>query len=94
MPGAPHPGFRIIAAPAVVVRRERRRFRSPSVAASRFPCWVCGLPTEGVDAYVVCSDCLLTYERRSRERAGDGVDHLPLIAGEAEARLRKLLDDW
>ena len=64
------------------------------MAASRFPCWVCGLPTEGVDTYAVCSECLLGFERRSRERDGDGVEHLPLIAGEVEARLRRLLDDW
>ena len=64
------------------------------MAVSRYPCWVCGLPTEGVDRYVVCSDCVLVFERRSRERVGDGAGHLPLIAGEVEARLRKLLDDW
>jgi len=55
---------------------------------------MCGLPTLGADTYVVCSDCLLVFEMRSRERAGDGVDHLPLFDGEVEARLRKLLDDW
>ena len=64
------------------------------MAASSFPCWVCGRPTDGVDAYVVCSECLLGLERRSRERVGDGADHLPPIAGDVEARLRKLLDDW
>jgi len=64
------------------------------MAVSRYPCRVCGLPTDGVDTYVVCSDCLLGFERRSRERVGDGVDHLPSITGEVEARLRKLLDDW
>lgn len=64
------------------------------MAYSRYPCRVCGRPTTGVDTYVVCSDCLLGFERRSRERAGDGVEHLPSIAGDVEARLRKLLDDW
>jgi len=64
------------------------------MAATRYPCWMCGLPTLGADTYVVCSDCLLVFEMRSRERAGDGVDHLPLFDGEVEARLRKLLDDW
>jgi hypothetical protein len=54
---------------------------------------VCGQATEGIDAYVVCSACLLGFEMRSRERAGDGVDHLPMIVGDVEARLRKLLDD-
>ena len=43
---------------------------------------------------MVCSECLLAFERRSRERIGDGVDHLPPIAGDVEVRLRKLLDDW
>ena len=64
------------------------------MALSRYPCRVCGLPTHGVDTYVVCSDCLLRFERRSRERAGDGVSHLPSIDGDVESRLRKLLDDW
>jgi len=64
------------------------------MAASPYPCLVCGLPTQGVDTYVVCSDCVLRLEMRSRERDGDGVEHLPLIAGDVEARLRKLLDDW
>jgi len=63
------------------------------MAVSRYPCRVCGLPTSGVDTYVVCSDCLLRFENRSRERDGDGVDHLPSIAGDVEARLRQLLDD-
>jgi len=47
-----------------------------------------------VDAYVVCPACLLGFEMRFRERVGDGVDHLPSIAGDVEARLRQLLDDW
>jgi hypothetical protein len=64
------------------------------MTALRYPCRVCGRPTEGVDAYVVCSDCVLDFEMRARERVGDGVQHLPRIAGETEARLRKLLDDW
>jgi hypothetical protein len=64
------------------------------MAVSRYPCRVCGLPTDGVDTYVVCSDCLLRYERRFREQDGDGVGHLPSIDGEVEVRLRKLLDDW
>jgi hypothetical protein len=44
--------------------------------------------------YVICADCLLALEMRSRERDGDGVQHLPPIMGETEARLRRLLDDW
>jgi len=36
----------------------------------------------------------LAFEQRYRERIGDGVRHLPPIAGETEASLRKLLDDW
>jgi len=62
--------------------------------ASRFPCRSCGLSTEGVDTYVVCSDCILALELRFRESIGDGVQHLPQITGETEARLRRLLDDW
>jgi hypothetical protein len=64
------------------------------MAVSRYPCRVCGQPTEGMDTYVVCSGCLLRVEMRSKERDGDGVDHLSPITGETEARLRKLLDDW
>jgi len=71
---------------------------------SRFPCRLCGQSTEGVDAYVVCSDCVAEYEQYAAERLG-GDDRmpfvppadpvaLPLTAGEMEARLRKLLDDW
>ena len=71
---------------------------------SRFPCRLCGQSTEGVDAYVVCSDCVFEFEQHAAERPGaDGrmpfvapTDPLalPLSAGEMEARLRKLLDDW
>ncbi|HZO28422.1 MAG TPA: hypothetical protein VFH48_20800 [Chloroflexota bacterium] len=64
------------------------------MAPSSFPCRVCGQATQGVDAYVVCPACLLGFEMRFRERVGDGVDHLPSIAGDVEARLRQLLDDW
>jgi len=42
---------------------------------------------------MVSSECLLGFERRSSERVGDRVDHLPLIAGEVEARLGRLVDD-
>jgi hypothetical protein len=62
--------------------------------ASRFPCRACGLSTEGFDTYVICSDCTLAFERRFRETVHDGVQHLPQISGETEARLRRLLDDW
>jgi len=62
------------------------------LARSRFPCRVCGQPTDGVDTYVVCWDCLARFEMRARERDGDGVRHLPPIKGDVEARLRKLLD--
>ena len=71
---------------------------------SRFPCRVCGQSTEGVDVYVVCSDCVAEYEQRASERLGDdgrspslpSAGHVPqpLTAGEVEASLRKLLDDW
>jgi hypothetical protein len=74
------------------------------MTASRFPCRVCGQSTEGVDVYVVCSDCVAEYDRRAVEGPGDDVRsaylpptgpvHLPLTAGEVEARLRKMLDDW
>ena len=64
------------------------------MAATHFPCRVCGQPTQGADDYVVCSDCVMGYEMRSRERDGDGVNHLPPITGETEAGLRRLLDDW
>ena len=62
--------------------------------ASHFPCRACGLPTEGVDTYVICSDCTLDFEERFRESACDGAEHLPPITGETEVRLRRLLDDW
>ena len=71
---------------------------------SRFPCRVCGQSTDGVDVYVVCSDCVTEYEQRARDRLGDDgrspclppscSTQVPLTAGEVEARLRKLLDDW
>ena len=71
---------------------------------SRFPCRLCGQSTDGVDAYVVCSDCVAEYEQHAAERQGeDGRSRflsptdpttLSLTAGEMEARLRKLLDDW
>jgi hypothetical protein len=64
------------------------------MAASHFPCRVCEQPTEGVDTYVVCSDCSLHFEMRFRERVGDGVQHLPHVTGDIEVRLRRLLDDW
>lgn len=74
------------------------------MTASRFPCRVCGLSTEGVDVYVVCSDCVAEYEQHARDGlADDGRSphvpptcstHPPLTAREVEARLRKLLDDW
>jgi hypothetical protein len=50
--------------------------------------------TLGADDYVVCLECALGYERRSRERISDGVQHLPPITGDVEARLRQLVDDW
>ena len=64
------------------------------MAPSSFPCQVCRQATHGVDAYVVCSACLLGLEMRFREHVGEGVDHLTPIAGDVEVRLRKLLDDW
>jgi hypothetical protein len=62
--------------------------------ASRYPCRACGLLTEGVDTYVICSACTLDFEMRYREAVRDGVQHLPPITGDIEARLRRLLDDW
>jgi hypothetical protein len=62
--------------------------------ASHYPCRACGLPTEGIDAYVICPDCTLDFDSQFSERErGDALDRSP-IAGEAEARLRRLLDDW
>lgn len=66
--------------------------------ASHFPCRACGLPTEGVDIYVICADCALDFEGRVEGQVEgsrrDGADHLAPITGETEARLRRLLDDW
>lgn len=74
------------------------------MAASRFPCRVCGQSTEGVDVYVVCSDCVAEYEQRAHDGLADGgrspqlpptrSTQPPLTAREVEARLRRLLDDW
>ena len=61
---------------------------------SYFPCRACGLPTEGVDSFVICSDCALDFELRFREsRRDDAEDQVP-ITGEIEARLRRLVDNW
>jgi hypothetical protein len=51
---------------------------------------------EGVDAYVVCADCLSDYENGFRTgtvsfRLPDELAHAPLTSEDA-ARLRKLLD--
>ena len=62
--------------------------------ASRFPCRACGLPTEGVDTYVICSDCAFDFDQQCRESSRDGAEHLTPITDETEARLRRLLDDW
>jgi hypothetical protein len=62
--------------------------------SSHFPARVCGRPAAGVDAYVICTNCLLRFERRSRERDGDGIRHLPEIAGETAERLRRLIGEW
>ena len=62
--------------------------------ASHFPCRACGLLTESVDTYVMCSDCALNFERRFREFRHDGAEHLAPITGETEAHLRRPLDDW
>ena len=74
------------------------------MTASRFPCRVCGQSTEGIDVYVVCSDCVAEYEQHAVDRLAEGgrSQFLPptsstqasLTPGEVEARLRKLLDDW
>ena len=64
------------------------------MSGSRFPCRVCGQPTDAQDTYVVCVDCATRFEMRARERDGDGIRHLPPITGEVEARLRALVDDW
>ena len=69
-----------------------------------FPCRVCGQLTVGSDVYVVCAACAAEYEQRAGHRLGEeglspqfplaGQLQLPLTAGEIEASLRKLLDDW
>jgi len=64
------------------------------MAASHFPCRVCGQPTQGADSYVVCLDCAMRFEMRFRESIGDGVMHLPHVTGDIEALLKKLVDDW
>jgi hypothetical protein len=69
------------------------------MAVSRFPCRSCGLPTEGEDAYVVCSGCLEELEAEAQREAAyrppdDDFVPAPLMPHEIEARLRKLLDDW
>jgi hypothetical protein len=69
------------------------------MAVSRFPCRSCGQPTEGEDAYVVCSWCLdeleaeARHEDQRRAADDDGVV-TPLAPHEVEAQLRRLLDDW
>ena len=69
------------------------------MAVWRYPCRVCGLPTDGMDTYVICSGCLseLDLEARYDQRhqaSLDGPVEATLTASEAEARIRKLLDDW
>lgn len=56
----------------------------------RFPCRWCHVLTVGVDTYVICADCLDELNQRSHD---DELDSAP-IDGAAEARLRKLLNDW
>jgi len=69
------------------------------MAVSRYPCRSCGQPTEGEDAYVVCTGCLEEIEAEARHEeirhaADDEYVPEPLAPHEIEARLRKLLDDW
>jgi hypothetical protein len=70
---------------------------------SRYPCRVCGQSTEGIDAYVICPDCVADFEY---DAGGPmAFDRLlpvppaeprpsPLSPDEVEARLRHLLDSW
>jgi hypothetical protein len=59
---------------------------------------MCGSPTDGVDTYVICGSCLdeLDGEAQPDRRlpSRDGAPDVTLTAGEAEAQVRKLLDDW
>jgi hypothetical protein len=69
------------------------------MALWRYPCRVCGSPTDGVDTYVICSSCLaeLDLEVRYDQHHGAPVEcptEATLTASETEARIRKLLDDW
>ena len=64
----------------------------------QFPCRVCGTPTEGVDTYVVCGDCVRDFDGGLRtgmvpRSAGpfDELAHAPLTP-EDEVGLRRLLD--
>ena len=66
------------------------------MAVSRFPCRSCGQPTEGEDAYVVCSGLPRELEAEARHdalrrAADDDVVATPLAPHEVEAQLRKLL---
>ena len=69
---------------------------------SRFPCRVCGQPTEGLDTYVVCHDCLEAFEARAGRRSTYEADAqmpmaiagIPLSPDEVQERLRALLDSW
>jgi hypothetical protein len=63
-----------------------------------FPCRVCGQPTDGLDTYVVCADCVHDFESGHRTgmvlknvRPYDALAHAPLTP-EDEARVRRLLD--
>jgi hypothetical protein len=73
------------------------------MAAFRFPCRVCGQATDGLDSYVVCSDCIAELDLLSSIQAVDGepsqsgendLVHASPSQDEIDARVRKLLDDW
>ena len=72
--------------------------RGHQVALWRYPCRRCGSPTDGVDTYVICGSCLdeLDGETQLDRRlpSFDSAPDVTLRAGEAEAQVRKLLDDW
>jgi hypothetical protein len=73
------------------------------MAAFRFPCRVCGQATDGIDTYVVCTDCIAELDLLSSVQAIDDESarpsphdlvHVAPSQDEIDARVRKLLDDW
>ena len=56
----------------------------------RFPCRWCHVLTAGEDTYVICAECLDELNQSSHD---DELRSGPIDVA-AEARLRKLLNDW